>query len=123
MAPLLPPFLIMTGPRGPEQREGRLSGTASGKGGHREGGREGAETDILFWGEACTWPDTESGPTSPFLQPPGEVSPRGAHGHAHCRAGEMGKGETLWVRVSIMDFFALETWSGLMSSILRRWEI
>lgn len=71
MAPLLPPLLIMTGPRGPEQREERLRGQRAGKEGRKEEGeeREAAATDILFWGETSPWPDTRSGRLA-FPAPP-----------------------------------------------------
>lgn len=99
MAPLLPPFLIMTGPRGPEQREGRLSRTASGKGGHRrEGERDGSSRNRHFvlrrnkyvarhkeWSHLV------------FPSPPREVNPQPSQGHAHCRTGAMGSGKPLQV--------------------------
>lgn len=75
MAPLLPSFLIMTGPRGPEQRDGkaewglqvRKEGTGRGWG-EREW--EVAEADVLFWGEETRmWPDTKRGHPSPSPQP------------------------------------------------------
>lgn len=61
---LLSLFLIMTGPWGPEQGEGRVSGTASGKGGPgREGGRPGA--DMPSWRETQRRPDTKGVPAFP----------------------------------------------------------
>lgn len=68
-APLLPPFLIMTGPRGPKQR-GRLSEDGKWErraGGGRKGGRWNRH---LFWGETSTWPDAEW-PQGPFPHPQG----------------------------------------------------
>lgn len=81
-APLLPPFLIMTGPRGPKQR-GRLS--EDGKWERRAGegeGREAGGTDICS-GEKQAHGQTQSGHRAPSLTLR-EVSLPGSHRHA-CR--------------------------------------
>ena len=52
MAPLLPPFLIMTGPGGQSEERGRLSEDCKWERRAQEAGREGsAEAVVLFWGE------------------------------------------------------------------------
>lgn len=94
MAPLLPPFLIMTGPRGPEQREGKAEwGLQVGKEDTgRERGWQLKQTCCTGKKRVCGQTQRVATPHLPCILR--LVTTQEFSGYTCCRTSEMGKGET-----------------------------